>query len=401
MRGQKNESWREDRIVVRTVVGICCMGAALLAGSIDATAEETVKIGVVLPMTGPFQSTGWQANAALNLFLQQRGTSVAGKRVELIVRDDGGVPDNAKRVAQELVVSDHVQVLLGFGLTPIALAVAPIATEAKIPMIVTVASTSIIVDRSPYIVRTIQTIPQIANVVGAWAAKNAIKSAVSLVSDYGPGHDAEEWFAKSFEQGGGKVLERLHVPLANPDFAPFLQRARDASPGALFAFMPVGVGAIFAKQFAERGLNKSGIRIVSMSDVMDDDVLNGMGDAVLGIISGGPYSVAHASEENRAFVQAFAKANNNRRPNIVSVSTYDGMDLLFRALAKTRDATDGPMLVDAMKGMQLESPRGPISIDPATRDIVQNIYMRKVERQNGELYNVEFETYPGVKDPAH
>jgi branched-chain amino acid transport system substrate-binding protein len=230
-------------------------------------------------MTGPFQSTGWQANAAVNLFLQQRGTSVAGKKVELIVRDDGGVPDNTKRIAQELVVNDHVHVLLGFGLTPLALAVAPIATEAKIPMIVTVASTSTIVDRSPYIVRTIQTIPQIANVVGAWAAKNGIKSAVSLVSDYAPGRDAEEWFAKSFEQGGGKVLERLHVPLANPDFAPFLQRARDASPAAIFAFMPAGVGAIFAKQYAERGLDKSGIRIVSMSDVMDDDVLNGMGDA--------------------------------------------------------------------------------------------------------------------------
>jgi len=387
--------------VVRTFVWICCMGAALLAGSINVAAEETAKIGIVLPMTGPFQSTGWQANAAVNLFLQQRGTSVAGKKVELIVRDDGGVPDNTKRIAQELVVNDHVHVLLGFGLTPLALAVAPIATEAKIPMIVTVASTSTIVDRSPYIVRTIQTIPQIANVVGAWAAKNGIKSAVSLVSDYAPGRDAEEWFAKSFEQGGGKVLERLHVPLANPDFAPFLQRARDASPAAIFAFMPAGVGAIFAKQYAERGLDKSGIRIVSMSDVMDDDVLNGMGDAVLGIVSGGPYSVAHASQENRAFVEAFEKANNNRRPNIVSVSTYDGMDLLFRALAKSKNVTDGPMLVDAMKGMQWESPRGPISIDSATRDIVQNIYMRKVERQNGELYNVEFETYSGVKDPAH
>jgi branched-chain amino acid transport system substrate-binding protein len=386
--------------MVRTLVGIC-VAAALGAGPGNATAQETVKIGVVLPMTGPFQSTGWQANAALKLFLQQRGSSVAGKTIELIVKDDGGVPDNAKRIAQELVVSDHVQVLLGFGLTPIALAVAPIATEAKIPMIVTVASTSIIVERSPYIVRTIQTIPQIANVVGAWTAKNGIKSAVSVVSDYAPGHDAEQWFAKSFEQGGGKVLERLRVPLANPDFAPYLQRARDASPSALFAFVPAGVGAIFAKQFAERGLDKSGIRIVSMSDVMDDDVLNGMGAAVLGVISGGPYSVAHASKENRAFVAAFQQANDNRRPNIVSVSTYDGLDLIFRALTATKGATDGPMLVDAMKGMQWESPRGPISIDPSTRDVVQTIYMRKVERQDGQLYNVEFETYSSVKDPAH
>jgi branched-chain amino acid transport system substrate-binding protein len=386
--------------MVRTVIGACA-GVMLLAGAGHAGAEEALKVGVVLPMTGPFQSTGWQANAALTLFMAQRGSSIAGRKIEVIVKDDAGVPDQAKRIATELVTRDKVDVLLGFGLTPIALAVAPIATEAKIPMIVTVASTSIIVDRSPYIVRTIQTIPQIANVVGAWAAKNGIRSAVSVVSDYAPGQDAEQWFAKSFEQGGGKILDRLHVPLANPDFAPFLQRARDASPEALFAFVPAGVGSVFAKQFAERGLDKSGIRIVSMSDVMDDDLLNEMGDTVLGIVSGGPYSIAHPSRENRAFVEAFRKANNNRRPNIVSVSAYDGMDLLFRALAATKGAADGPALVEAMKGMQWESPRGPVRLDPATRDIVQTIYMRKVERRDGELYNMEFETYPDVKDPAH
>jgi branched-chain amino acid transport system substrate-binding protein len=374
------------------------MATLLAAGA--ASAQGPVKIGVIMPMTGPFQSTGWQANAAVNLFLQQRGATVAGRQIEAILKDDGGVADNAKRIAQELVVQDHVDVLLGFGLTPIALAVAPVATQAKVPMIVTLASTSVVVERSPYIVRTIQTIPQIANVVGAWAAKNGVKDAVSIVSDYAPGHDAEEWFAKSFEGGGGKVIERLRVPLANPDFAPFLQRARDQAPQALFAFVPSGIGGIFAKQFAERGLDKSGIRIVSMSDVMDDDLLNGMGDPVLGVITGGPYSVAHASPANDSFVQAFEKANN-RRPNIVSVSAYDGMELLYRALAATNGAAEGPALVEAMKGLAWESPRGPIRIDPSTRDIVQNIYMRKVERRNGELYNVEFETYPAVKDPAH
>lgn len=374
---------------------------AIAGGPSAALAQDSVRIGAILPMTGPFQSTGWQANAAIRLFLQQRGTSVAGKNVELLLKDDAGVADNTKRLAQELIVRDRVHVLLGFGLTPSALAVAPLATEAKVPMVVTVASTSIVVDRSPYIVRTIQTIPQIANIVGAWAAKNAVKSAVSIVSDYAPGHDAEQWFAKSFEQGSGKVLERLHVPLANPDFAPFLQRARDAAPEAIFAFVPAGVGAVLAKQFVERGLDKSGIRVVSMSDVMDDDVLNGMGDAVLGIITGGPYSTAHKSPENKAFVEAFRAANGNRRPNVVAVSAYDGMDLVFRAAEATKGATDGPTLVEAMKGLRWESPRGPILIDPQTRDPVQNIYMRKVERQDGELYNVEFETYPAVKDPAH
>ena len=387
------------RALSRMIAGAA--GTALLATASTASAQDSVKIGVILPMTGPFQSTGAEADAAIRLFLQQRGSSVAGKKIEIILRDDIGVPDNTKRLAQELIVNNHVQVLFGFGLTPCALAVAPLATEAKVPMVVTVASTSIVVDRSPYVVRTIQTIPQIANIVGSWAAKNGIKSAVSIVSDYAPGYDAEKWFTKSFEQGGGKVLQKLRVPLANPDFSPFLQRARDAAPSAIFAFMPAGIGSIFAKQFAERGLDKSGIRIVSMSDVMDDDLLNGMGDPVLGIITGGPYSVAHKSPENKAFVAAFEAANNKRRPNIVAVSAYDGMELIFRALKATKGTADGPTLVNAMKGMHWESPRGPVQIDPATRDIVQNIYMRKVERQGGELYNVEFETFPAVKDPAH
>lgn len=391
----------DRRTMLGPIVGIAIAGAALPVFVLAAAAEESVKIGVILPMTGPFQSTGAEADAAIKLFLQQHGTAVADKRVELVVKDDGGAADNAKRLAQELIVNDKVHVLFGFGLTPVALAVAPLATEAKIPMVVTVASTSIIVDRSPYIVRTIQTIPQIANIVGEWTARNGIKTAVSIVSDYAPGSDAEQWFAKSFEQEGGKVLEKLRVPLANPDFSPFLQRASDASPDAIFAFMPAGVGAIFAKQFAERGLDKSGIRIVSMSDVMDDDVLNGMGDPVLGVITGGPYSVAHDSPENKTFVTAFKAANNNRRPNIVAVSAYDGMELIFRALEATKGSTDGDALVQAMKGLQWKSPRGPVQIDPATRDIVQNIYMRKVERQNGELYNVEFQIFPAVKDPAH
>jgi len=378
--------------------------AATLAAAVALTAgagAEPVKIGVVLPMTGPFQSTGWQANAAVNLFLNQRGRTVAGRDIEVILKDDAGVPDSTKRLVQELIVTNHVNVLLGFGLTPSAFAAAPLATEAKVPMIVTVASTSVVVDRSPYAVRTIQTIPQIANIVGRWAAKNGIKSAVSIVSDYAPGHDAEAWFSKSFEQGGGKVLDKMRPPLVNPDFAPFLQRARDAAPEALFAFMPAGVGAVFARQFAERGLDKSGIRIVSMSDVMDDDVLNGMGDAVLGVITAGPYSAAHPSAANKAFVDAFRKANNGRRPNIVSLAAYDGMTLLYRALEKTKGDADGAKLVEAMKGTSWESPRGPVTIDPATRDILQDIYMRKVERRDGELYNIEFETFPAVKDPAH
>jgi branched-chain amino acid transport system substrate-binding protein len=326
---------------------------------------------------------------------------VAGTKVEVIMRNDTGAPDIAKRLAQELILNDHVDALIGFGLTPIAMAVAPIATESKTPMIVPVASTSAVVDRSPYIVRTIQTIPQIADVVGRWTAEDGVKNVVTLVSDYAPGRDAEQWFSKAFKAGGGNIVEEVYVPLANPDFAPFLQRARDAKPDAIFVFLPAGQGGIFAKQFVERGIDKSGIRLISMSDVMDDDLLSDMGDAVLGVVSGGPYSIAHKSQVNEDFVKAFRAANNNRRPNIVALAAYDGMNLLYRALAATPKPADGAALVEAMKGQSWESPRGPVSIDPSTRDVVQNIYMRKVERSNDELYNVEFKTYPAVKDPGH
>jgi branched-chain amino acid transport system substrate-binding protein len=384
---------------------ICAFALSVIIGlggvAVGSAEDNTFKVGAVLPMTGPFQSTGAEAIAGINLFLQQHGTAVAGRKVEVIVRNDTGAPDIAKRLAQELILNDHVDALIGFGLTPIAMAVAPMATEAKTPMIVTVASTSAIVDRSPYIVRTIQTIPQIADIVGRWTAEDGVKNVVTFVSDYAPGRDAEQWFSKAFKAAGGNIVEAIHVPLANPEFAPFLQRASDAKPDAIFVFLPAGQGGIFAKEFVERGIDKSGIRLISMSDVMDDDLLNDMGDAVLGVVSGGPYSIAHKSQVNEDFVKAFRAANNDRRPNIVALAAYDGMNLLYRALAANPKAADGAALVEAMKGQSWESPRGPVSIDPSTRDVVQNIYMRKVERLNDELYNVEFKTYPAIKDPAH
>lgn len=376
---------------------IIALGSVAVASADD----DAFKVGAILPMTGPFQSTGAEAVAGIKLFQRQHGDEVGGRKVEVVVRNDTGAADIAKRLAEELIVNDHVQALIGFGLTPIAMAVAPIATEAKIPMIVTVASTSSVVDRSPYIVRTIQTIPQIADVVGRWTAKDGVKNVVTLVSDYAPGRDAEEWFSKAFKAAGGKIVEQIHVPLANPEFAPFLQRASDDKPDAIFVFLPSGQGGVFAKQFVERGIDKSGIRLISMSDVMDDDLLNDMGDSVLGLVSGGPYSIAHKSKTNEDFVEAFRAANNNRRPNIVALAAYDGMNLLYRALAANPNAADGAALVESMKGQSWESPRGPVSIDPSTRDIVQNIFMRRVERLKGELYNEEFETYPTVKDPAH
>ncbi|MET0427152.1 MAG: ABC transporter substrate-binding protein [Microvirga sp.] len=373
-------------------------GVLALGLSGAALAQDSVKIGLILPMTGPFASTGRQIEAAARLYMQQHGDKVAGKTVQLILKDDAGTADVTKRLAQELIVNDKVTVLAGFGLTPLALAPAPLATQAKVPEVVMAAATATITEASPFIVRTSFTLPQATVPMADWAAQNGLKKVVTLVSDYGPGIDAEKAFTSAFTGKGGQV-ENLRVPLQNPDFSPFLQKVADAKPDALFVFVPSGIGAQFMKQFVERGLDKSGIKLIGPGDVTDDDLLNNMGDVALGAITTHHYSAAHDSPENKAFVDAFRKANNGMRPNFMAVGGYDGMHLIYEALAKTSGA-GGQALVDAMKGMSWTSPRGPVSIDPQTRDIVQNIYVRKVERKDGELYNMEFATTANVKDPV-
>jgi branched-chain amino acid transport system substrate-binding protein len=378
--------------------------AAALATSglaaLPAMAEDTVKIGLILPMTGASASTGREIEAAARLYMQQNGTTVAGKTIELIVKDDTGVADVTKRLAQELVVKDKVAVLAGFGLTPLAAAVAPIATQAKVPEVIMAAGTSATTEASPFIVRTSFTLPQVTVPLADWAAQNGIKTVVTLVSDYGPGLDAQKAFAERFAKAGGTVAEQLQVPLKNPDFAPFLQRVADAKPDAVFVFVPSGFGAIFMKQFVERGLDKSGVRLIATGDVTDDEQLDKIGDVALGTITTHHYSAAHDSPENKAFVAAFQAANAGLRPNFMAVGGYDGMHLIYEALKKTGGATDGQGLLDAMKGMSWTSVRGPISIDPDTRDIIQNVYVRKVEQKDGALYNVEFATIEAVKDPV-
>lgn len=371
---------------------------ALAVPIIPASAQDSVKVGLILPLTGPFAPTGRQIEGGARLYMQQHGDRVAGRKIELIVRDDGNVADATKRIAQELVVNDKVNVLAGFGLTPLALATAPISAEAKVPQIIMGAATAIIPDRSPYIVRTSMVTSQITVGIADWAPKSGLKKVITLVSDYAPGIDIEKAFSDRFKASGGEIIEQLRVPLANPDFAPFLQRVRDAKPDGLFVFVPAGVGAIFMKQFVERGLDKSGIRLIGTGDMTDDDILNNIGDVALGLITSHHYSAAHPSEMNKKFVADFQKLNN-KRPNFMGVSGYDGMAVLYKALEKTKGDTNGDALVAAMKGMAWESPRGPISIDPATRDIVQNIYVRKVEKKDGELYNVEFQTFEAVKKP--
>src|SRR5882757_6317719 len=378
--------------------------AALIAGVVGIAtpcfAQSTVKIGMLVPMTGPFTSTGKQLVAGARLYMQLKGDTVAGKKIELVVKDDAGNAETTKRLAQELVVNDKVSFLAGFGLTPGALATAPIATEAKIPQIVMMAATSVITERSPYIVRTSFSVPQTTVPLATWAAENGIKTVVTVVADYAPGIDVETAFKQRFEAAGGKVIESLRVPLASPDFAPALQRVTDAKPDAILGFVPAGLGPVFVRLFVERGLDKSGIKFIAEGSLTEDNIVNEIGPAALGIITTHHYSAAHNSPENKAFVADFKKATGGLRPNLMAVQSYDGMHLIYEALKKTNGATDGDALVAAMKGMSWISPRGPMSIDPATREVVQNIYIRKVERVNGELYNVEFATIPNFKDPS-
>jgi branched-chain amino acid transport system substrate-binding protein len=374
--------------------------AAGLAAAAPALAQETVKVGFILPITGQQASTGRQVEAGARLYVTEHGDSVAGKTIELVFKDDGGVPDVTKRIAQELIVRDKVSVLAGFGLTPLAFAAAPIATQAKVPMVVTAAATSAITEKSPYIARTSFTLPQVSVGMADWAVANGIKKVVIIVSDYGPGNDAATFFTKKFTAGGGTVVDTLKVPLQNPDFSPFLQRAKDAAPEAVFVFVPSGQGAVFMKQYAERGLAEAGIKLIATGDVLDDDLLNKMGDVALGVVNTHHYSAAHDSPENKAFVAAFKAANGGMRPNFMGLAGYDGMALIYKALEKTGGDVSGDALIAAMKGMTWTSPRGPVEIDPETRDIIQNVYVRKVERVDGELYNVEFDTLEMVKDPA-
>lgn len=384
----------------RTMIRAALATALLAASSLGLAQDNKFRIGLILPMTGPFASTGKQVEDAARLYMAQNGDTVAGKKIELIVKDDTGTPDVTRRIAQELVVNDKVNVLAGFGLTPLALATAPIATQSKTPMVVMAAATSSITQASPYIVRTSFTLPQVSVAIADWAPKNGIKRVVTLVSDYGPGIDAEKFFKERFQFNGGQVVESLRVPLRNPDFAPFLQKVRDAKPDALFTFVPSGAGAALMKQFAERGMAQAGIRLIGTGDVTDDDILNSMGDVALGVVTSHHYSAAHNSPANKKFVEAFEKANNNLRPNFMAVGGYDGMRLIYEALKKTRGAGGGDALLAAMKGQIWESPRGPMFIDAQTRDVVQNVYIRKVEKKDGQLWNVEFDVIKDVKDPG-
>ena len=382
----------------RTVLkGIAATTASgLLART--AAAETSLKIGISMPLTGAgFNAVGRQLQAALKFYMQQHGDTVAGRQIQITIRDDGGVADNARRLVQEMIVDQKVDIL-GIGITPTSLAIAPLVTESKKATLVMSSGASITTAKSPYFVRAGFILAPQSWVLAEWAAKNGSKRVVTLVNDWAPGVEAETAFTTRFKQVGGEIAESIRIPLANPDFAPFLQRIGDIKPDTAFIYFPGTQAPIFAKQFAERGLAKSGIKVIGPGDLTDDDDLNNMGDQMLGMITAGPYSAAHDSALNKAYVAGIQKANGFR-PDFVSLGAYDGLHLIYEALKKTGGKSDGEALVEAMKGMKWESPRGPVSIDPDTRDIVSNIYIRKVVKTDGQLWSEEFETYPNVKDP--
>ena len=376
---------------------LAVVGAAMAAPPALAQ-SDSVKIGLILPMTGPFTSTGRQIDAAVKLFLAQGGNRAGGKKVEVILRDDGGVPDTTRRMAQELVVNDKVAVLAGFGLTPCALAAAPIATQSKTPLVVMAAGTSSITEASPFVTRTSVTLPQVSVGMAEWSNKVGIKKVVTLVADYGPGYDAEKFYADRVTLNGGTVMEKLRTPLRSPDFAPILQKVRDLKPDALFVFLPSGQGAPFMKQFIERGLDKQGIRLIGSGEITDDDQLSEIGDVALGVITAHHYSAAHPSAMNKKFVADF-QAMHKFRPNFMAVGGWDGMRLITNGLNATKGA-GGEALMTAMKGQVWESPRGQVYIDAQSRDIVLDMYIRKVEKRDGQLWNVEFDAIKALKDPG-
>ena len=380
---------------------ICGTLSAFAAGQASAAESDTIKVGIIAEMSGPFADFGRHMVNGAKAYMLQHGNTVAGKKIVLVIKDNTGpAPDVSKRLAQELIVKDKVDFLAGFGLTPNALAVAPIVTEARVPTIIMNAATSIITTKSPYFARVSLTLPQVTEPMAQWAYKNGYRKVYTLVADYGPGHDAENAFKKVFTKLGGQVVGEARVPLKNPEFGPYVQRIKDSKPQAMFVFVTPGeMPVALIKSYRERGLAKAGIRLLSTGDVMDDGVQDALGDNALGMISTHQYSAAHKSPENAAFLAAYAKLDS-QRPNFMSVGGYDGMAAIYNVIRQLNGKMDGNKAMAILKGMKLNSPRGPIQIDAATRDIVQNVYVREVKKVGGHYYNIEFETFKAMKDPG-
>lgn len=387
----------------RGVLAACLFAGAI--GTQGAWAQQApIKIGLIAPFSGPFADYGKLMEGGMKAWLKQNGDSVAGHKIEIVVRDTTGPqPEIAKRLAQELVVRDKVDFLAGFGLTPEALAVAPIAEQAKKPMIVMNAASTSVTSKSKYIARVSMTLPQISAPMATWAAKNGIKRVVVLVADYAPGADSAAGFTNAFKAAGGEVIDTIRTPLMNPEFAPYLQRIKDLKPDAVFVFVPAGEQSIAVmKGFRERGLADAGIKLICTGDITDDHVLAAMGDAALGVISAFHYSAANPSPENKAFLKAFAEANGAQagRPNFMAVGGYDGMAAMAEVIKRLNGKIDGDKAMAVLAGLKLDSPRGPVTIDAITRDPTQTVYIHRVEKVDGQPYNIVIDKFPDAKDPT-
>jgi branched-chain amino acid transport system substrate-binding protein len=383
----------------RAMTGLAITAAVLLAVP-SAHAQGTIKIGVVMSFSGQFADPGSQIDNGIKLYMKEHGDTVAGKKIEIIRKDNGGVaPDVAKRLSQELIVRDKVDMIAGFDLTPNALAAADVSAQAKKFMVNMNAATSIITTKSPYMVRTSFTVPQVNEALGTWAYKSGARKAYTLVSDFSPGHDGEGAFQRAFKEAGGEIIGSARYPVANQDFTAFLQRAKDLNPDVLYIWVPGGPQpAAIGKAVAERGIDLKKTKVLGQGELTFDEALKGMGDAGLGFITAFHYDHNHQSAKNRKFVADY-NAEFKRNPDMFSVGGYDGMHAIYEALKKTNGNTDGDALIAAAKGLKWESPRGPMSLDPETRDVVQTVYIRRVEKVNGQLVNVEFDKLENMKDP--
>jgi branched-chain amino acid transport system substrate-binding protein len=387
------------KMTKRTLLAVAAL--ACVAGA--AHAQDALKIGLIGTYSGPYADYGRQFDAGVALYLKEHGNKIAGRPVEVIKKDTAGpAPDAAKRIAQELVVRDKVQILTGLDFSPNAYAVAAVATQAKIPTVVMNASSSAITTSSPYVARLSFTVQQVSDPMARWMLRNGTKEAYVVVADYASGTDSLTAFKKAFEGGGGKVVGELRTPMNNPDFSAYVQRIKDAKPQSVFFFFPSGVmPPAFLKVWKERGMDEAGIKLYATGEATDDSYLDATGDVALGLVTSHHYSYAHPSAKNQKFVKDFeAQFGTGLRPSYFAVTAYDAMAAIDLALKKTGGNADGDKVMDALKGLAFESPRGPIEIDAATRDIVQTVYIRKTEKVNGKLVNVEFDKFDRVKDPA-
>ena len=376
---------------------------AAMALSCAASLAQTVKVGVINTYSGPMAAAGEQIERGIKLYTNLHEKDLPpGVTIELVKRDDTGPnPEVAKRLAQELITRDKVQLLTGVIWTPNALSMAPLVTEAKVPFIIMNAGTAVITTKSPYIARVSFTLWQSSYPLGIWAAKNGLKSVYTLVSDFGPGIDAETAFTKAFTEAGGTIAGAVRMPVTTPDFVPFLQRAKDAKPDAVFCFVPAAKEAVgFMKAFGDLGLKAAGVKLIGPGDLTTDEELPGMGDPAVGTITMHHYSAAGDRPANKAFVAAYqAEFGANEEPAFEAVDAYDGMAAIYHVVIAQKGQIDPDKTMELLKGWKYDSPRGPSMIDPETRDIVQNEYLRRVDKVDGKNRNTELETIPMVKDP--